>query len=443
MTDQMLAEGRLWLYQRLFDWFGPPLGSLYPDRSLPPRSELAELVEQGDEEYRRLYCMAPPKTPQQWRELAEAAGVRSDYEKAGLEAVMNELVEHLVSKGENPWTGLIEELTGLLESLTTVLDEFPPVDPSIRLEQVDAIINDAQQLIERFPADPVVREVHETLMAVGLMARDFRVKASLAQIMVLDKEEAEEGNVDCGGADASELFARARSKYGDRILELTAKLRVARQSGLPGVTTGFQTLADGKFRLYREIFDWFGPEVAVHHPPEDDQDCEAIQVAEQRADEEFGGMFNLAPPRSWQQWRDLAAAANCADLACEVTGLERIIKHFVTIVEEQEADSETNCEKEPPVKLPKNPDVLRLAVLIRERDEGQTNRDVALDFTDGDEKRAANLLRQLRRFPNLTSMGRTRTRTARKQSSLSNTKNMAVFQLTKKTDQREPRAKRR
>jgi hypothetical protein len=49
------------------------------------------------------------------------------------------------------------------------------------------------------------------------------------------------------------------------------------------------------------------------------------------------------------------------------------------------------------IKLPENPEVYKLALKIkRELPKGGTKEDIALDFTNGDEKKAASLLRQLR-----------------------------------------------
>ncbi|GEM_PF-6606757 len=53
-------------------------------------------------------------------------------------------------------------------------------------------------------------------------------------------------------------------------------------------------------------------------------------------------------------------------------------------------------------KLPENGDVIRLARMIgRELPKGRTKIDIALDFTEGNERRANSLLRSLRRYPAL------------------------------------------
>ena len=62
---------------------------------------------------------------------------------------------------------------------------------------------------------------------------------------------------------------------------------------------------------------------------------------------------------------------------------------------ESQADSKTDTRK----KTPKNPDVKRLADLIRrDSDPAASMIDIALIFTDNDKKKADSLLRQVRRF---------------------------------------------
>src|SRR5262249_39216237 len=67
----------------------------------------------------------------------------------------------------------------------------------------------------------------------------------------------------------------------------------------------------------------------------------------------------------------------------------------------------TGCSEETLVFCPNNgvhfkPDVLRLAKKIdKEKRNGSSQKQIALDFTDGDEQKADSLLRQLRRYPHL------------------------------------------
>lgn len=64
------------------------------------------------------------------------------------------------------------------------------------------------------------------------------------------------------------------------------------------------------------------------------------------------------------------------------------------------ADSKTDNRKKSDNWLPKNPDVYRLAELLkRPRPDGLTKIDIARELTGGNETKAETLLRQLRRFP--------------------------------------------
>ncbi len=66
------------------------------------------------------------------------------------------------------------------------------------------------------------------------------------------------------------------------------------------------------------------------------------------------------------------------------------------------ADSRTDKEKKSSRPIPENPDVLALAKKInKERRQGGSMKEIALDYTEGDEQMAESLLRQLRRFPDL------------------------------------------
>jgi len=71
-------------------------------------------------------------------------------------------------------------------------------------------------------------------------------------------------------------------------------------------------------------------------------------------------------------------------------------------VSTMEAGQQSGQKKNSWLKLPENPDVLKLACTINNcPDSHRSKRDVAREFTEGDEKRAASLLRQLRRHPHL------------------------------------------
>jgi hypothetical protein len=66
------------------------------------------------------------------------------------------------------------------------------------------------------------------------------------------------------------------------------------------------------------------------------------------------------------------------------------------------ADNEADNSRKKRQLIPTNPDVLRLAKRIKDsRNKDRSMSDVALDFTEGNRKKADNLLRQLRRYPHL------------------------------------------
>lgn len=66
----------------------------------------------------------------------------------------------------------------------------------------------------------------------------------------------------------------------------------------------------------------------------------------------------------------------------------------------EQADEDKKADRR--TRLPKNPDVMRLAKCISDSaDEEPSKLSIALQFTEGDEKQAQSLLRQLRRYPRL------------------------------------------
>jgi hypothetical protein len=66
------------------------------------------------------------------------------------------------------------------------------------------------------------------------------------------------------------------------------------------------------------------------------------------------------------------------------------------------ADNGADTKKKKRFHSPENAEILQLAAKIkRERGSGNSKNQIALDFTDGDHKKAASLLRELRRYPHL------------------------------------------
>ena len=78
--------------------------------------------------------------------------------------------------------------------------------------------------------------------------------------------------------------------------------------------------------------------------------------------------------------------------------LQRAILKETALVTDKKAD-----KKRRKAAVPENPDVMRLATLIRNnlKNPGETKIGIARGFTSGDEEKAQTLLRELRRFPNL------------------------------------------
>ena len=65
------------------------------------------------------------------------------------------------------------------------------------------------------------------------------------------------------------------------------------------------------------------------------------------------------------------------------------------------ADSNADREKNNRIRIPENPDVLRLIKKINDSAGQESQRDIAFQFTNGDRKHADSLLRQVRRYPDL------------------------------------------
>jgi len=69
---------------------------------------------------------------------------------------------------------------------------------------------------------------------------------------------------------------------------------------------------------------------------------------------------------------------------------------------ERTRDDETDSQESKVRRVPENLGVFRLAKRIkRELPKGGTKLDIARDYAEGDEKKAQNLLRRLRRYPHL------------------------------------------
>lgn len=107
------------------------------------------------------------------------------------------------------------------------------------------------------------------------------------------------------------------------------------------------------------------------------------------------------------RWRPIIEAFAKVVAAEEVViGLFRKLQQdVVAALEEKEstgADKNPDKRQSGPVKLPRNKDVFRLAKKINDEIHAElSQRQIAIAFTNGDEGKADNLLRQLRRYPHL------------------------------------------
>jgi hypothetical protein len=120
------------------------------------------------------------------------------------------------------------------------------------------------------------------------------------------------------------------------------------------------------------------------------------------------------------QWRPAAAAIlQTADADAAFVGLLRELRgRIIDKLESQAvlanaeigadngADSNQKNAAVRSPRLPQNPKVLRLAIEIQKKSgSGISQHQVAIEFTNGDQRKADNLLRQLRRYPDLRKPG--------------------------------------
>lgn len=118
-----------------------------------------------------------------------------------------------------------------------------------------------------------------------------------------------------------------------------------------------------------------------------------------------------------EHWAPAAAAIlQVADADSAFVGLLKTLRDRIMIKLEssesaapratftEDSGADTKQKKSPicDLHLPENPEVLRLAAEIQKKSgAGISQRQVAIEFTEGDRRKADSLLRQLRRFPNL------------------------------------------
>jgi hypothetical protein len=117
-----------------------------------------------------------------------------------------------------------------------------------------------------------------------------------------------------------------------------------------------------------------------------------------------------AEPGNVQAWRPATVAlgdvvAAESGIIAHLRDLQQRVIDALDEKEQSDADkTDKNADKKSSsrVCLPRNLDVLRLAQEINRRGEGELSQiDIAIQFTEGDERRAHSLLRQLRRYRHL------------------------------------------
>jgi len=332
-----LATVKLELYRELFEWVGPALDSVNSakddtNQEIPEKVKRAqerlrrqneEDVEiRADEAFQELYGMAPPRSWAEWQSLVAAAGASAFSREAGLNDIIDAIAIYLAEETKNPWLDWLVDLECAVQWFTSVFD-FSESSPVAALKEMWYIIDVSDELVQRHPRHPLSKEVKDMLTAIRMMVRDKQEEVRTKSMTASEEEEEETASL-----LASNGFSRIRDEFGAKVVWLRAKLQVAYQDGL---SAGFRTLREGKFQLYRAAFDWFASELNAHCPAKDDHDREAMRAAELRADKEFRGMFGLAPPRSWQQWTELAVAAGCVDSAFTKSGLARVVRHFKAV----------------------------------------------------------------------------------------------------------------
>lgn len=123
---------------------------------------------------------------------------------------------------------------------------------------------------------------------------------------------------------------------------------------------------------------------------------------------QIASFLTLNPPQlhAWEPcivaFRELVTAEGVV-----IDSFRALQQRIISALERSSADKSSDNRRLSRVKLPKNPNVLHLAIKINENiDQELSQHDIALQFTAGNKKRADNLLRQLRRFPTLLSKHR-------------------------------------
>jgi hypothetical protein len=147
-------------------------------------------------------------------------------------------------------------------------------------------------------------------------------------------------------------------------------------------------------------------------PVQDHLNRDAFEVARKRFDHAAENLSRAQRDRTNPGYPERCVAAIRGvvwALAAMTEVFDELRKRVVAALDSSadSADTKPDSREKKPVSLPQNGDILELARLINKSagKEG-SQRAVALQFTEGNLRKAASLLRQLRRYPDLVNRSR-------------------------------------
>ena len=107
-------------------------------------------------------------------------------------------------------------------------------------------------------------------------------------------------------------------------------------------------------------------------------------------------------------WTDLINLFNATALLAEFLEMQaksvEKLQKLAASAEKSKADTKADNKKV--FVSPRNREITNLAVYLNRRPEGMSMKQSALEYTKNDERRAASLLRQLRRYPAFQSLAK-------------------------------------
>ena len=134
----------------------------------------------------------------------------------------------------------------------------------------------------------------------------------------------------------------------------------------------------------------------------------AIQLGAWRHATRLGVATALGEPNPWfpgvhRLAANIAADGSALDVGRRVRHVEHVADLLARIIAVVGADSKADKSEK---KLPQNTDVLRLLKVLRKRGgNGVANIEIAREITEGNDRKAKSLLRQVRRYAHLLNGG--------------------------------------